>query len=69
LAALFLLLSAMNVFVRQDYLFAGVAAVLAIALYILHRIRVRRFKLYDQAQTFDCVTALATLAFRVRFPY
>ena len=53
LAGLFLLMSAMNVFVRHDYWIAGTAAALAVALFVVHRIRVRRFKLYDQAQTFD----------------
>jgi hypothetical protein len=53
LACLFLLMAAMNVFLQHDYLLATVAVVMAVALFIVHRIRVRRFRQFDQAQTFD----------------
>jgi hypothetical protein len=48
-----LLISLMQVVEGHDYWLAGAAAILAVVMFVLHRIRVRRFKLYDQAKTFD----------------
>jgi hypothetical protein len=49
LAALMLLLAAQK-FLGREYVFAAAFAALAVAMTVVHFIRVRRFKSYDEAQ-------------------
>jgi hypothetical protein len=49
LAALMLLL-AIQKFFRREYIYAAAFAALAVAMTVVHFIRVRRFKRYDRAQ-------------------
>jgi len=38
---------------RRDYWMAGAMVLVAIFLFVVHRIRVRRFKRFDQTRNFD----------------
>ena len=53
LGALMLLLGLTRLFLNHDPWMGGAFVVLAGAFAVLHLIRVRRFKRYDQSRTFD----------------
>jgi hypothetical protein len=52
-AAIMLLMGMTRMFLNHDPWLGGAGIVLSIVLVVLHFIRVRRFKRYDQARNFD----------------
>ncbi len=52
LALLMLAVAGMQA-INRHYLMAAVGVGVAVVMFIVHRIRVRRFKQFDQSRTFD----------------
>jgi len=53
LAAMILVMGIVRMFLNHDPWMGGAAIVLSIVMAVVHFIRVRRFKRFDQTKTFD----------------